>query len=610
MSNRIDFYQSAQTPPTIPAASVSIFLDGSLCTCLQPIEIVRDCWPEFSFARLIYNPAAQVDHAVIPVEDIEFEFAMGKTVCIRQYYNGTPPRTAAFSLPIFCGQIDKIETNFSSKDQTIEIIARDISANLERITVYGRRTTNNNGSDIFLSSFDTIFNLNGNSNAGSIQIQRDGKSYLIFCSNSLQAMSWSYAEAINYLLCEYIPSGQLQIPAIDQLKTLTENKIIYELDVTGLDLIEALHQCCERIGLHFKFVPRPAQTGPQQAIVFYRDGEGRTVELNCQKSREQLSISKTNIAAMHSEKNFWPVTHKYIGQGNFKLYEATFDMVKAWDPNLEDTDYEKFSPSTNPDFYLVKDVYRKWTLNEAGQYTGDPYNQGEAFDFSKIFQTNRYSQHPRRFRPCLSSDKMGQSMGYYLQISLDDGENWLQYLHSFNIFTDECGVWLSSDELDEYVWSAAQNGTLKFRITASVESDERLSCEIADGPIDSVAPVIEHIIAQPQFKHRKVFSQSIFYQSDDEMLGEPDEVDDTNALHEFIRQIAEVSSHTIETIDIQTPIIALDYQVGDMVGTSPDSRDLLGRRSDNRSIRWIERVQIDFQKQCTNLKIVRQRKKL
>ena len=57
MSNRIDFFQSAQTRLAIPAASVSILLEGQLCPFLEPLEIVRGGWPDFSWARLAYNPA-------------------------------------------------------------------------------------------------------------------------------------------------------------------------------------------------------------------------------------------------------------------------------------------------------------------------------------------------------------------------------------------------------------------------------------------------------------------------------------------------------------------------------------------------------------------------
>jgi uncharacterized protein YfdQ (DUF2303 family) len=157
-------------------------------------------------------------------------------------------------------------------------------------------------------------------------------------------------------------------------------------------------------------------------------------------------------------------------------------------------------------------------------------------------------------------------------------------------------------------WVAALKGVLKFRITASVISDERLMREVADGPVNSTAPVVEHLITLPrQFKYRRVSPQSIFANSSDEALGAADEVDDTNALYEFIRHKADTSGEIIETADVQTPYLVLNYELGDRVGASPESRDLLSCRSDNRSTSTIERVQMDFQKQCTNLRIVRRR---
>jgi hypothetical protein len=392
------------------------------------------------------------------------------------------------------------------------------------------------------------------------------------------------------------------------LQALTENRIVRDLDVTGLNLAEALHRCCERIGLKFKFIPRLATTGPGQAVIFYRAGSGRVVELNCQPPGQQLSISKTNIAKIQSRKNYWPVTHKYIGQGDFKIYEATFELIKAWDSSLEDTDYDKLSPMTNPDFYQVKDVYRKWCLNEAGQYSGAPYNQGDVFDFSKIFQSNNFVQHCRRFHPILTTDKLGHSLGYYLQVSYDNGQSWRQYLYAFNILLDECGVWLSSDQLDIETWIAALRGFLRFRITASVVSDERLTTVVTDGPVNSTAPVIEHIMTLPrQFKYRKVSDQSIFAGTTDETLGTPDEINDSDALYEFVRHTAETSHQIIEKFDIQTPNLMFDYHVGDIVSTSPESRDLLACRSDNRSTNRIVRVQMNFEKQFTSMKIIRQR---
>ena len=235
--------------------------------------------------------------------------------------------------------------------------------------------SNSDGSTLFLAGTDSVFNADGKANATIEPIENNGNSLTVFCAEPSQGKLWSYAEVIDYLLCEYLPNGQLQTPSIEQLQALTESQTVRDLDVTGLSLLKALHRCCKRIGLRFKFVPRPVPAGPSQAIVFYKPGKGKAVELNCQRAKEQFSISKTNIANLSSRRNFWPITHKYIGQGDFKVYEATFELVKAWEPAGEHTDYDKFSPSTNPDFYQVKDVYRKWCLNEAGDYSGSPYNQ-------------------------------------------------------------------------------------------------------------------------------------------------------------------------------------------------------------------------------------------
>ena len=608
MSNTIDFFQSEQTQLSLPAAHVSILVDGMLCSTLEVIEIVRSGWAEFGWAKLTYNPAANTNTNVQAAEDLANEFSAGKTICIRQYYNAGLSGSTTFGLPIFNGQIESIETQRTPDGEKVEIVARDFNINFKRLSVYGQRLAKGDTSSIFIASLETIFNPDGKGNAGPTPIEAEGKSYTAFCSEPSQDRLWRYAEVIDYLLCEYLPAGQLKTPSFSRLQALTENQIVRDLDVTGLNLIEALHRCCERIGLKFKFVPRLTDNGQGQAIVFYRAGSGRVVELNCQPAGQQLSISKTNIAEMHGSKNFWPVTHKYIGQGDFKIHEATFELIKAWDSSLEDTDYDKLSPTTNPDFYQVKDVYRKWCLNEAGQYSSAPYNQGEVFDFSKIFQSNNFIQHSRRFHPTLTTDKLGHSLGYYLQVSYDNGQSWRQYLYAFNILLNECGVWLSSDQIDIEAWIAALRGFLRFRITASVVNDERLAAVATDGPVNSTAPVLEHVMTLPrQFKYRKVSDQSIFAGATDETLGIPDEIDDSDALYEFVRHTAETSHQIIEKFDIQTPNLMFDYQVGDIVSTSSESRDLLTCRSDNRSTSRIVRVQMDFEKQCTNLKIIRQR---
>ena len=158
MSNTTDLFQAEQKQLTLAAASVSVMVDGALCPELEPIEIVRSGFPDFSWARLAYNPASCTWKALKAIEDIGVEFAAGKKLCIRQYYNGVPPGAATFSLPIFHGYIDSIETKLSPDGELIEIIARDFSATLKRISVYGQRVIKADGSDVFLL-FEVLLSL-------------------------------------------------------------------------------------------------------------------------------------------------------------------------------------------------------------------------------------------------------------------------------------------------------------------------------------------------------------------------------------------------------------------------------------------------------------------
>jgi hypothetical protein len=592
MANTIDLFVPEYASLALPAGTVAVFIDGALCGDLEPVEIVRGGWPQFSRAVLRGNSS--------------LDWTMGSSVSLRQLFNAVPPQAAVASLPIFEGQIDGVETVVGSDGETLELTARDASAVLERITVYGQYAFTGSGGSVFLAGLETAFNPGGQGNAGPEGVAINGRTCAAFCADARNGRAWRLADVIDYLLTVYLPAGQLCRPQIEQLLALTQTGLARDLDVTGLNLLEALYRCCEPAGLQFRFAPRLVEVGPSQAIIFCRNGRGRTIELNCQQAGQPLSLSRSNIAALQSRRSFYPLTHRHIGRGDFKVYEATFDLVKAWDPALESTDCYTFSPSTNPQFHRVRDVYRKWCLNEAGDYTGEPCNRGQPCDLTRIFEGASYVCRRRRFWPTLSTDRHGRPLGYFLEVSFDDGLTWRQYSHAFNNLLDQCGIWLSSDQLDVDTWAAALDGTLRLRVTAAIVSDERLTCIVADGPVGSTTPVIDHIITLPRrFQYRKVSGHSVLAGAAG--FGPPNEVDDTAALHEFVRQRASSSSAIIETTDLQTPFLALHFEPGDRVMTGLDSRDLLSCRRDNRSLIWIEHVQMDFRSQCTRLKLVRQR---
>ena len=350
-----------------------------------------------------------------------------------------------------------------------------------------------------------------------------------------------------------------------------------EVDVEGLSLLKALEKCCELSLVRFRF--EPAVDGADgERILFYLPGEGRRVELNHQWYGEAISVSRTNICRIESERGYYPVTRRYIGMGGWKTYEAEFALVAGWDSSLEGLAQSEYSESTSSDFDSVRDVYRRWCLNEAGDYGGD------AYDFTALFEWADYLQRRRSFAEVIG-----------LEASYNDGVSWEAFADSYTVLDDECGIWISEDSLSAAMWTAIGAGTLKFRVTAAVESDRRLTVVVADGPVGSCAEVVDCVIDAGK--------EYGYYKRADEFAS----VDDSERLHAYVSGICERNRKPIETIDAETTILGLHYIIGDRVTCSPDSRDVLGIRRDNRSRFVIERVEMDFTKQTTRLRIERKR---
>ena len=605
MNNRVDYYNAIQSSLAIPAGRPVVFIDGVICEFLEVAEIVRAANPAFGSARFIYNPSACDNSTIVPAEQVETVAPMGKSISVRQLYDGGIGRALPEGVSIFEGQIERIETNIDDNGEVVQIVAKDLAAVLDRITIYGKRVLTTDGQTLFLDGAKTIFNENNEPDAAKETFHQAGQSYTVFEKKTDNAVHWSYGKIIHYLLCEYSQVGKLMIPSVGQLEMVTNNYTAGEINVNGLSLISAVEKCCEDVGIRFKFVWRNEANGPAVGITFYRQGRGAEVELNCQPAGQSLTISTTNIYKLNSSRDLWPVTHRYIGWGDYREFETTFDLIKAWDSSLQGGPRADYS-TTSGNFEPLRDVYRKWCLNEAGDYTDAPYSQGDAFDFTRIFGSDKYLRRARVFAKALSCDDYGDSFGFYLEVSYDSGDNWAQYADDFDVLNDECGVWLSDVDFSDAVWNAAVAGTLRFRITATVQSDERLSYTIALGPVDSTVEVIDHLIDKSSvFEYRKVSPRSIFANYP------ADEADDTEPLVGFIRRHTESecdsNSNVFETVDVMTPMIAMDYRVGDRVTSSPDSRDILGARADNRSLFWIEKITMDFQKQCTKLKVLRRR---
>ena len=606
MSNAAEFSRVVDVPMAVPAGRAVVFLDGRPCDFLEVIEIVRSGYPKFGWSRLRYNSSLCHDSQAVQEDWLDkAKASMGRNITVCRFYDGGVGVCHMAQLKLFEGTVEQIERRVDDKGEKVEIVARDASARLDRVTVYGRRVVGV-GQSVHLAGAETIFNEDDGPNASKNRADRRGRTYRMFAEDQRESVYWSCAEAVGYLLSEYVVGEMPGGPGgtgLEELDALMGDVVLDELDVEGKSLLDALRAVCEQAGIEFMFVPTEVGDGAGERIVFYRPGQGRAVELDCQPEGETFGLAATNVVNVRGQQDIWPVTHRFVGKGAAKQFEGTFDLVKAWEPSDEGKARTEYSPSTSGDFDSVREVYRRWCLNEAGDYTPLPYERGALFDFTMLFETEEYAVRRRRFLKALTRGDDGESLGYYLEASYDNGVVWQEYADGFDVLSDECGVWLSDDGFADAVWNAAVAGTLRFRMTATVESDERLMVSVADGPTKSVTEVIDHIFdVDSQFMYRKVSGGSIFYNSSD-----ADEVDDSEALHGYVRGVCRRNGSVIETIDVATSVLAVHYQPGDRVVSSADGRDIIGVGRDSRSVFWIDVVMMNFEKQQTNLKVLRSR---
>ena len=598
MSNTIDIQPWPEQCSLAPAMNPVVYVDGCLCPYLIVNEISLAGNPAFSSAELCYSEAAVPGNNINEI-DIVNTLAVGRRISICQVYDKGVGQSISDVAGLFEGTIECVERQMDGKGCVIKVTASDFSTRLDCAAVHGQRVYVSEDDTLFVDGFETVFNLDSAGNCCSESITHEGKNYHVFSSSDDNGKMWSLAEITLYLLSEYLPLGQIEIPSLSQLEAIMAYRFADELDVEGYSLLEALEKICEQGHLQFRFVSRLGNEGASVGIVFYRPGQGRSVELNIQRKGEALDISRTNIYKYNSNR-CWPVANRYVGKGEMKVFEATFDLIRAWDPALEGGVYEDYS-TTSSSFEMVQDVYRKWCLNEAGDYTFLPYDQGQPFDFTRVFESSEYLNRRRSFYESLSYNSDGKSVGYYLEVSYNAGQNWEEYSGQFQVLKDQCGIWLSTGELGTSMWNALQAGDFKIRITASVESDERLTCEYSDGPVNSTTDVEEHILSSDSFEYRKISCDSVFVNS----IYGADETDDTVGLMGYIRQKSLNKTSIVEEVTIHTPYIMSGYQPGDRVVSASESRDLMDVRNDGRCKLWIDMVTMDFNSQSTELKMIK-----
>jgi len=454
---------------------------------------------------------------------------------------------------LFDGRVSKHLTQAGPDAEQLGVEVEDFLRARLAEPIVGRWEVSD-GSPTYVSTGKVAFNRepDGLASAGTYTV--NSRTSRVFHSAD-DAQPWSVADMLDYLLAAHLPEGVFA-PEPEELENLAGQVFPPAVSVTGLPLAEAIARVARLAGLIVRAGAVGTGLGLRRGLLFYRPGRsGRRRRVSLQPAGERLDLNRTNLwqAAVSFRRR--PGRRGVIVLGSPKRYESTFTLQPGWDPAEESYHHRDFVRSEAADWPAVADVYRKWVLNESGAYAAAPFNLTK-FDFATVSAEDFFLTRPRRFRPCLSVDATGRSLGVVVEVSYD-GSEWRRYGGPVRVSTSECAIYLEDDALPADYFQAAQMHLVEVRVTATVESDCRLTA-VREPDVGLGSDIIE----VPAVRWEKVHSGSVFFGRQD--LPAPLERDDT----ERIEQLADAAVISAgEAVEAELTLGWLDpsFRVGDLI---------------------------------------------
>ncbi|MBN1765244.1 MAG: hypothetical protein JW860_08310 [Sedimentisphaerales bacterium] len=550
---------------SVRVPGVMVEVDGQPAPGLELCEVVLRSGPWLNEACFRVQP--YMSGARVRLEDIFQLSQPGRRIVARLAGISGASRGRVPSWPLFAGVITRTLGRLRGDGEDLAMTAVDeLTYHNRGIRIEDMRIRGDDGTQ-FIKMNDIIFNPGGKGNRSRSRVRCHHNDYFVFELGDGQGCSWNAAQAIGYIVGEYLTwmcDISVTVPALEPILTDT---LLRDVEITGLNPIAAIERICQRCDLRFALKHIPvADHAVKSVLIFYQRGQGRKIQIYHQPAGEQLEASQTNLVQAQLNTDTAGKSLQLTGRGSIKRFESTFELVEGWDQSLEASDYNLYSAATNDDFVRYRDVFRKFVLNEAGDYEGVPFHQGPAYDLSVVLGTIDYARRRRRFYPCLSRNASGESFCYYVEVSYNGGTTWQIYEGAFNILLNECGIYLSSNQLDGRTWIAICKDKLRFRITACIDGDEALEAKLHDGPIRCARPLESIVIhAGDDYQYRRVTGGSIFRQNRDMETALADEIDDSGNLRRFLREhLARLRQEEMAGI-LELNFLRPDISPGDIV---------------------------------------------
>jgi hypothetical protein len=436
-----------------------------------------------------------------------------------------------------------------------------------------------------------------------------------------QAIHWTLSAAV-YYLCHWLNPRQVVIknPSRAELVHAFNDSVDFvrnALVADGEYLPEVLDAFLGPLGYHWKL--RKGRTRAAKIEFYQRAAGGSLVWLNHQRFGEIFDPKKTNVEANGVVFDSGRLANRIVGRGSKLQIEITAELVRAWDPQFDEWNRDDFRKSNLTDEAVaespgVKDAWRKWTLNENGDYIGLRPELREEFSpgLKARLRAGGYLDWMipgrRKFLPTLtriadSTQPAGEADGIEIEWRVGDGQWRPASRWEVGILQHECGIHLGGDEIPEELFDAGPDAAI--RVTATIETDFRITA-IAErrnsSPLVDVGTAILDL--DSQFHWREVTALSKYKSSN----RPSDAEDDRLSLVAFVNEIRDrfdnldvAGAVTLEGVDQH------QYRIGDRVAGVKGKGISFRSRSDATTYPQIAAITYDIEGQKTILHMQRVR---
>lgn len=388
----------------------------------------------------------------------------------------------------------------------------------------------------------------------------------------------------------------------------------------GEYLPNILDQILQPHGFDWCLVPtkRKDSTNRMQIKIFkYGEGEEKNVFLQApakvkeegpQDAGPELDLSKTNMMRYDGTMNVADLANHVVVQGDFIEREITVELYRAW-PESKDSMFAqdlKKSVVTEANRF----VWRKWVLNEGGDYTGlRQVPLLDLFSFANLLGPESVVKR-RRFHDCLAKDPDGRRRDPLVEFwneSPDDGgaARWDKVKHQCHILTRECGVMFDDEDPPEFLMNLGSGA--RIRVTATVRGDTRVTgTATPDGKSPNGNPVVLFIPCWDIFADRQVQKTGNYASSLKDSTNGHDTKDDTQNIQKYAEAVRNQEDAARLTASFVLHGIHTDYQIGQIV-TKIEGRNIsFNRYNDQQGQKkylQIVAVTFDIQNQTTTLNV-------